>query len=76
MDAVNIRLYEFDEGEPIDSARLVGVFARGQIGKIPFTPSTDRNKFLIPISIAGDGTPDYQSRATRLNFNAKHSCRL
>ncbi len=57
VPAARVYVWEVDVGEPVSAARLVGVFAPGGSGKLPFNPTADRNKRLFAVSYSASGTP-------------------
>lgn len=59
-EAAYVAIYEHNVGEAAEAARLVGIYARKQIGSVPFTPAGDQPKILRMISYAADGTPDFE----------------
>ncbi|HWQ36947.1 MAG TPA: hypothetical protein VNQ79_29215 [Blastocatellia bacterium] len=61
--AVRVAVFEHDAGEPVEAARLVGYFAPGAKGSLPFNPATDRNKVLRLISYSQSGAPDVSQLA-------------
>lgn len=53
--AAYVEVWEHDLGESRDAARLVGRFAKGATGALPWNPASDRSKVLYAVSYSARG---------------------
>lgn len=61
--AAYCEVWEHDLGEPREAARLVGTFAKGATGSLPFNPASDRSKVLYVVSKSRWGVPNVNQLA-------------